>query len=51
MKLLPYTIHLGRKTYTGYLGTSDTSDPPTRFFRVHGFVYRRRVNVSRQMDI
>ena len=32
MKLLPYTIQLGRKTYTGYLGNSDVFDPPTRYF-------------------
>ena len=32
MKLTPYTIQIGRKIYAGYLGTSDTSDPPTRFF-------------------
>ena len=32
MRFIPYTILIGRKTYTGYLGTSDTSDPPTRFF-------------------
>jgi len=32
MRLIPYKIQIRNKTYTGYLGTSDISGPPNRFF-------------------
>jgi hypothetical protein len=32
MKTIPFTIQIGNNAYTGFLGTSDLSDPPTSFF-------------------
>lgn len=32
MKKIPFTIEIRKKTYTGYLSTTDISDPPKTFF-------------------
>src|SRR5215831_13664186 len=32
MKIVPFTIQIRNNIHTGFLGTSDLSDPPTNFF-------------------
>jgi len=32
MKKIPFTLEIDKKTYSGYLGTNDQSEPPKTFF-------------------
>jgi hypothetical protein len=32
LKKIPFTIEINKKTFAGYLGTNDQSEPPKTFF-------------------